>query len=321
QAPLRLTVRLRAQRPRPGGPFGAVPRGGLLVAFPDVEPLDAQLRTGALAISVTPRYKATISQSSVPPSSPAELEKGQAPWKCQSVKFYFPFRREAALLGTRVAGVHPAVTGILRLEPHPARFRARCATDVVVSAEQASVTVHLHLEPEVGRPEVVDFCLSTPVPGPWKWKTESGSNQVRATVPLQGAPFLLGLHAPADIARVLALVGTGTPLTTTSLLAVPRRGHWWRLVLDRPLREPLTVTTSFLLPRAKGAQARGKAAQSRHRPQPVPLLTIPAANVMNGEVALYLAGTDLALVQTRDMREVANPARPLDRGAAQDKAA
>src|SRR5262249_7186636 len=33
QAPLRLTVRLRAQRPRPGGPFGAVPRGGLLVAF------------------------------------------------------------------------------------------------------------------------------------------------------------------------------------------------------------------------------------------------------------------------------------------------
>ncbi len=240
QAPAHLTVRLRGR---------ALPAAGL--AFPDVEPLDADFRTGGLAVSVHPDYQAVVAASSVPATPAEEPAAARAPWGSKAPTLFFPIRQRVPP-GPRDQA-HPGVTGLLRLHPYPARVRARCHTDVVLGPDQASAEVRLHLHPEVGSPDVIGLSSSDPIPAQWsrRWQTVQGGNRVREVV--------------------------------------PRPGHGWRLVLAEPLREPLVLKTSFPLP----AEALGR----------VPLLAVPAADLLEGEVAIYLAGTDVAAVTAEGLRE------------------
>jgi hypothetical protein len=296
---MRLTVHLHAAR------APVVPAAGLALDFPDVEPLDARFRTGALAIAVDPLYQAAVAHTSTAATLPEETVTDRT-----TPNFYFPFRiRRAEDRGSNNkakakkaptiprdppsairdprSSMHPAVTGKLLLRPRPARLRVHCTTEVVLAPERASGLLRLHLDPAAGRPESIDLYLSAPLPGPWKWQTEQGSNRVRQTVPL--LPQMLGLGANGGVGLL-------------PLLAASPRGQWWRVTFAQPLQGPLTLQTSFPLP-APGEQAG-----------PVPLPTVPAADTQEGEVTLYLAGTGLVEVKTQGLRETPVAARAAPAG-------
>jgi hypothetical protein len=266
QMPLPLTVRLRSSPARP------VSANSL--DFPDIEPLDARIRAGGLAITVHPQYRVAISRPSVPAALPEALGKGQTPWGRRIPDFYFPYRLRMADAASAV--LRPAVTGKLLLQPHPARFRARCQTELVLAADRASAEVRLHLEPEVGHPRHFDLYVSAPAPVPRLWKVEKGANQVESLVPLLPQMFALS---------------PGSPLGAAHVLAVPSGGQWWRLTLTEPLRTPLTLKTAL--------SGRGPAA----KPLAVPLLAVPAADILEGEVAIYLAGINQVEATSRGLRE------------------
>jgi hypothetical protein len=288
----RLTAVLRAPHAR------AAAAAGRTLPFPDVEPLDAEYRTGGLAVSVTPLYQARVSGASALATAPPEgrrqkaegrtilpsafclLPSEEVPWGGRTPDYYFPFRLRRA---DAAATLRPAVTGRLRLRPRPARVRVRCVTEVVLAPEGASGVLRLHLRPVAGRAEAIDLYLSAPLSRPGNWQTERGRNRVRQAVPL--LPPLLGL-------------GAGSPLGAAGTLGGCGRGQWWRLTLARPLEEPLTVQTPFPVTPPRDRRP-GEA------PWRVPLATVPAADGCRGEVTLYLAGGERALVQTRGLREVA----------------
>src|SRR5262249_21370886 len=147
---------------------------------------------------------------------------------------------------------------------------------------RAVVLTRLVLQPEVGSPEQLDVQASAPVPGAWPWKTVRGNNQVRAVQPLE---------AGEAETRLLAL-GARTPLETAVLLAVPPRSRFWRLTLARPLREPLVLeaTLDVSVQELSGMAAAGTPqagpAPTAERSWNVPLITVPAADHLEGEVTL-----------------------------------
>jgi hypothetical protein len=64
------------------------------------------------------------------------------------------------------------------------------------------------------------------------------------------------------------------------------------LIFAQPLAGPLTLQTSFPLP------------APTDRPWQVPLASVPAADALDGEVTLFLTGTNLVEVKTEGLREV-----------------
>src|SRR5262249_52411116 len=144
-----LTVVLRSARGK------AAPPPGLVLDFPDVEPADAKLREGALAIDVEPVYQATVLQSSQPP---AALE-GDEPWGRTPPNYAYAYRGKA-------------VTGRLRVVPRRPRFHARSSAEVLVAAGRATLSLRLEVEPTVGSLDALDLYLSAPTGGRWKWSSE-----------------------------------------------------------------------------------------------------------------------------------------------------
>jgi hypothetical protein len=273
QAPVQLTVRLRS-------PVGrSVPSAGQVLAFPDVEPLDAHLRQGALGISVNSLYQALPRNASVPLVVPDEPGPEKPPWENQTLGFYYPFRATIPNRDFDGAGpLRPAVTGALFLRPYAARVRAGCETDVTLTPDRAGVEIRLHLQPEVGNPRHIDFFVSAPLPGHWSWKTARGTNYVQSVVPF--------------LPEVLPL-GVGQPLSAARSIVGPAGGRWWRLSLARPLAEALTLRASF------PALGQLKA---------VPLLSLPDGDTLEGAVSVYLAATDLTTVEATELTEA--PPRP-----------
>lgn len=259
----RLTVRLR---PEPGA------AGGAAWAFPDLVPLGARAREGALAIDFDEQvYQAEVTANQHPAEPDAEALRGKP-----SPDYYYPYYGQP-------------VQGTLRLAQRAARVGARCASEVVVAGGRASLTTHLTLRPEVGSPDAVDVLLSAPAAGRWEWKAAGGANPVRGFERVAG-PDVLG--------AVLA-AGAGTPLDALAgawaAVALPRPvGERWRLTLARPLREPVTLDGACELRRGPGDDLWD-----------VPLLTVAGAARMEGEVALYLAGAELVQAEAEGLHEAA----------------
>jgi hypothetical protein len=269
---VRLTVWLR--RSAGHGPAPAPgPAGALSYPFPDVIPLGARLREGALAIDLDESlYEARV-ESSARATTPGE----DGPWGKQLPDYYFPYRGQP-------------VRGTLTLQPRRPRVRVRCTSAVGLTADRAAVETHLTLQPEVGTPDTLDLYLSAPPAGRWEWKTEEGSNAVRSfeRLPaLEAAPLLGAVGAP--------------PLQAADCLAALTRppaglgGERWRLTLARPLREPVTLAGS-------GELRRGGDRVD------VPLPAVLGAGRMEGEVKLYLAGANLVQVEGVGLRELEAPA-------------
>jgi hypothetical protein len=268
-----LTVRLR-----PTGRGTAPPPN---TPFPDLVPEGIRCREGALAVSVDPQYQASAQVTAEAPAEPSAGPEAAEPrpWGSLTPDLYYPFR-----------GQPPA--GTLHLQARQPRLRARCTSEVVLASGRAVVLARLLLQPEVGSPEQIDVHVSAPVAGTWSWKPVRGNNRVRSLQPLGGAD---------DLGRLLAL-GARTPLEAAALLAVPPRTSSWRLILTRPLREPLSLEATLEVP--PGPAPPGERAWD------VPLVSVPAAEQLEGTVTLRLAGTDLVRVSASGLREAVPNARP-----------
>jgi hypothetical protein len=317
--------------------------GELVLAFPDVLPQGARLREGTLALSVDPSFQATPSTrlTSVAPEpawepgsatsaarldSPA-LSLPSVPWAGQPVDHAYRLRGWPA-------------GGSLRLRVRRPQVRAHCSSKVVLASGRAAVLARLTLQPEAGSPDVLDVDASTPVLGAWHWKTEQGKNGVRSVQRLhavEAVPHLLALGTPTALGAVslLAQPLRGTvwrltleqplrePLVLEATLDLPgqeagpparevgSRGSpsWLAATLGTAATPwslgPLSVAPLVLV-RAPGATLpRG----TRDRRWEVPLLTVRAAQHMEGEVTLHLAGADLVRVETAGLREVTAGAR------------
>jgi hypothetical protein len=273
----RLTVWLR---PAPGqGPAkgpGPGTRDELSFPFPDVVPLGARLREGGLAIDCDESAYEARPDTRAPATTPDE----EGPWGKQVPAYFYPYRGQA-------------VPGALTLRPRRPHVRAHCTGAVGLTAERAVIETHLTLEPEVGTPETIDLYVSAPA-GKWQWKTEEGSNAVRSFERLS-AVDPVSLLAPLGVTRQAVAAGL---LAALARPPAGLRGEHWRLTLDRPLREPLTLGGAWELPRAAGGGVD------------VPLVTVPGAARMEGDVKLYLAGANLVQVEAVGLREPQAPAGP-----------
>jgi hypothetical protein len=148
---------------------------------------------------------------------------------------------------------------------------------------------------------VVDLQLSAPVAGPWKWSASGRPGLVRG---LKRQPALEVLP------RLLAL-GPRTPLEAAASLAAPPAGERWRLLLARPLTTRETITLEAPL---KSREARAGTPRGRERHWDVPLVTIPGAEALEGDLTLALGGAELLEARAHAVREVGRdgpaPARP-----------
>src|SRR5262249_44780525 len=124
-----------------------------------------------------------------------------------------------------------------------------------------------------------------------------------------------------------------TPSQVLAGLAPTPRGSWWRVHLTRPLTEPLTLEAAVELA-GEGAGpdpafrlavigSQGLvpllvfAALDRQEPAgdpgaarwAVPLVTVPAAERLDGRVTLHLAGAVLVQAEAAGLQEVSEAAR------------
>jgi hypothetical protein len=268
---LRLTVWLR-------------PAAGVVtsppLAFPDLVPVGARSREGALAIEYDESlYDARVSTSALP-ASPEE----EGPWRKQVPNYFYPFRGRPA-------------QGTLTLQPRHGHVRTRCTSTVTVTAERAGILTDLVVQPEVGSPDTLDLYVSAPVTGKWQWKALEGNNAVRSFERWpagEAAPWLVPLGACHGVGAAALLAA---PLRAASL-----GGERWRLTLARPLTGPLTLRGDGELLRQPGLLPEGRI--------DVPLLAVLGGARMEGEVRLYLAGTNLVQVDTVGLREPQGAAGP-----------
>ncbi len=245
----------------------APPAGPLTFAFPDVAPVGAQAREGGLAVDIEEqRYEGVVSEAPPAPGPPRE----EGPWGTQVPEFYYPYRGRVP-------------RGSITLRPLPPQLRVRCASSVVLAAGRAAAETTLQIQADAGAAAALDVLVSAPVVGKWEWKTPGGAG-VTAFEPLPGREAAAHLHALA--AR--------DPVGAAALLAARPRGEWRRLVLARPLgpRESVTLRATYEVPRTPEGDR-----------WEVPLVTVPAAARVEGEVVLHLAGANRVQVETYGLRE------------------
>jgi hypothetical protein len=255
--PPTLTVYLR---PIQAGDFV-----GKSLPFPDVVPLGARFREGALAIDFDEQVYRPVFQ---PPLNGSEPEE-DGPWGRQVPDFYHAYR-----------GQPP--TGTLRLAARPPLVRAQCSSEVVLAAGGAKVETRLLLEAEAGRPTVIDLYQSASGGGGGDWRVEQGDNRVRSAERWRGA----------EAGSVLGVLASANAVEAAVLLAARPGGEHWRLTLARPLhiREPLLLHATRKL-------------ESRSGRWNVPLPAVLGAERMEGEVTLHLVGSDLIQAETFGLRE------------------
>lgn len=270
EPPATLTVWLRPTRA--GGGVGA----GKPIAFPDVVPLGARVREGVLAVSFDEKlYEAVVSPRNRPAQSLSDLgaSRDTYPWGKQVPDLVFAYRGQPT-------------TATLTLRPLRPRVRLRCTTELLLTAGRAALAAHLQASPELGQPESLDLALSSPVPAGWTWKIREGGNSIVRAERLpavEATPQFAGLAARSALESASLAVAA-------NVLAF--RGELWRLTLERPLTEPLTIEAGGVVP----------VGMDRVRLE-VPLITAAEAVRMEGEVKLYLAGTNQVQVVTSGLRQ------------------
>jgi hypothetical protein len=288
-------------------------------AFPQVIVKQARAQEGFLAIRVANKFRAAI-ETALPTASLRELEgvgtadtrlhfdpnTAVVPWSENPDQVY-RFDGEAPL-------------GRLLLETRYPRVRARCTTNVVVAPGSAAATVRLHLRPELGQPNQVDFYVGAPLPSGAIWKSLSPRFPVHSVE---------RLHA-ADSLTLFGLLGAPSALNRAVFVAQPHpTGNSWRITFAAPLSESVTIettwpltdytrlsmvdspiaafasnaalgTTAFLELAALRASANRLPARWR-----VPLVSVPAAESLEGKITVRVAGAGLVQGEWRGLEETA----------------
>jgi hypothetical protein len=270
-----LTVQLRPIRP------GNI--AGRDLPFPKALPVGARLVEGALAVDLDDQVWRASMSTAAEPATPED----EGPWGKRLVDYYYRF------LGN-------SLHGTLHLEPQRPRLRVRCQSEVALSrpwwaAGTAGVPVaqtRLLLEAEAGNIPAIELDFSAAPEGPWAWAEERSSAMNDRTAgrgPVRSAERL-----PGEEASAAAVLAARNPLDVACFLAARPRGQRWRLSLMRPLRprEPLRLVAA--LPLGLGAAGRE-----------VPLVVVPSAERMEGEVTLPAASGKRAEVLVIGLRETA----------------
>lgn len=231
--------------------------------FPDVVPLGA------------PRLREGSLAIHVDPRFKGEVVPPPGPGAEVARDYFFPFRGQP-------------VEGTLRLTPLPAQVRARCHSQVVLAPGRAALVVRLELEPAVGNPETVELDTSVPVAA-WHWTVRQDHNQVQALERLPGSSrWRLTLARPLrqrlDLQATLELSSAG-PIVPAVVLA--------GLMSRTPLE---AVALAAAVP-----PAEQESINERH--WHVPLVWVPGAAKMDGEVILHLAGADRVQVDSTGLQE------------------
>jgi hypothetical protein len=241
--------------------------------LPSIMLPDLVLNEGVLAISVDPRFQATVDSPEQPTTVQrsftgvtddrtawAGVEVPGSPFGRQVPDYVFPFRGRN-------------LVGSLHLRAQQPRFRARSVSEVVIGSGRGAMLIRLDLEPIMGSIDTVHLHLSTTDTSLESWKTTSATNGVKAVERLWGlevTPYLLALSS-------------GTPLTVPALLKWSlTEGSHWNLTLRQPLHEPLHLETTVELSRLDAA--------ANSQRWPIPLLSVAGAAPMEGEVRLRLFG-------------------------------
>jgi hypothetical protein len=273
-----LTILLHGLGQKPAPPGGSP--AAQTYPFPDVQPLRARTAQGALAISYDDGlYDAQV--QSPTPAGPSDQE-GPGPWGKQRLQYFYPYRGQP-------------VQGTILLRPRRPRVRARCSSAVLLTSDRIAVVAQLTLQPEVGNPDSIDLLVSAPATGPWEWNA-GGGGEVRSFERLPSAEAVgllapLAARCPLDVASLFAALPPGLPGT---------RPERWRLSLARPLLGPLTLQCSCEVCRAGDLPNEMRAA--------VPLLAVPGARPMDGEVKLFVAGAKLLQVEASGLHELGTSA-------------
>jgi hypothetical protein len=276
----RLLIRLRPVQP---GPLT-----GRDLPFPDPVPVGAWLREGGLALGFDARvYRARLSSTS--PSGEAPTD---GPWEQTSPDYFYPYSGEP-------------LSGSIRLESRPPRFRARAFSDVFVSAGRAGLESRILLEGESGHPTAVDIYLA-PGAGPrgWDWRVMRGPGQA-------GRPVRVEPLGQLQIAAGLLGLSSGHPLAAVLTHAARPAGTWWRLHLDRPLPPGQSLTLKVTHP----LTASGEPGRPFWRiPLPVVLGTPPGET--GAEVTLHLDGADQVALVSQGLRAALASSTSLSRATA-----
>jgi hypothetical protein len=270
--PAQLTLQLQPEKPEPGSPAVR------MLTLPQVVPLKSYLREGILAITVDPVYEAEVQTSM---TAAAAEDKG-------------PWGRELPTYCYRTQG--QAIEAAVTIRSRSPRVQASYRNEVMIASGRAQMVMRLFLQPDVGHPDTMDLCLSAPVVDKSLiWKIKRGGNRIREVQRLPAG----------EIESWLGLLGSRTPFQTAGLMLAPS-AQWtcFRITLARPLREQLLLEASFELTGQTSARPGTGAADRpvRERHWQVPLPTIRGTESLDGDVALYLGGTELVRVESSGLR-------------------
>jgi hypothetical protein len=275
----RLLVRLR-----PTGAAANAALTGRNLHFPDPVPLGARIREGGFALG----FDSRVYQASLHTTSPGGDAPSEGPWGHSIPDYFYPY-----------TGI--PLSGFIRLQARAARFRARAASDVFVTAGRAGIESRLVLEGESGHSTAVDVYLAPGAGnGGWDWRVARPAGS--AGRPLR-SERLVGL----EVASALAGLSARDPLAAALVQAARPHGTFWRLRLDPPLPpgQSLTLQARASLSRS-GANLRVPG-RTRGPAWQVPLPLVLGASRSEGEVTLHLGGATALDPAGRGLREGAAP--------------
>lgn len=246
-------------------PGPLAPPSGATLTFPDVAPTDKCHRSGTLAISIDPQLQSTAVKTSLPTLTVTE----DGPWGQDRPNYTYALRNSP-------------ISGNLTVVPRPSHVQAFCRTQVTFAAGRAGLVAHLTLEPVVGTPDAVDIQVSTPLPDGWSWRSESEPNAIQQVQRLAGV----------DAASFGSLVAQPNVFRLAHFAASSSHGERWRLLLTKPLTQRQVFILE--LPRLQPID------ETENRWH-IPLITVVAADRMEGEVSLHTTELEFFGFESRQL--------------------
>jgi hypothetical protein len=274
---LGLVVELRPNPTR--GPIAAA--GKIRAAtfnFPYVIPIDATRRQGMMALAVDPLYEVAVRPAQAEGETPRGVTSAVTipGWGIKEPNYSFAYQDRVLL-------------GKIDIRTQSPRLRGDAAIDTLTSSGRPAARIRLRLEPAGGSLDAVTLFVSTPVAVPWRWTIRPATYRV---IDAERLPV-------EEFAPFAPLVAGAPPFAAIGLPVyhLPR-GSYWRLTLNQPLRDPVTLETYAELTR--GATSNFE----------VPLVALLNAEAMEGRVAVRLSNGLGEQIHAEGLRELPSVSEP-----------
>jgi hypothetical protein len=180
-----------------------LPSGPAELDFPDIEPIQAAIRIGSMALEIDPTWNATVLRSNVAVSPSSETEA-----------FRFEYRQEK-------------LEGRLKLAPRRVRPVVRLEQETTLADGKQIHRLRLDVDPVRGAVKAVDLSVSPPLPSEAVWRGADVANVER-----------LGNE---EAARVVALAAASHAWASVTTAAASPPTQIWRVHLREPLVRRATL--------------------------------------------------------------------------------